>query len=101
MNIIFGHDRAKQLSNRYTVLEIVNLNDIDIDYQCYCLIDGTKLAVTELPTIDHYQKLHSRLIKNIRTRNYSVCKELVSHLHGHWAGEVDTFYRAVLEYIEH
>lgn len=99
MNIVVGHDHAELLKDRYILLEIINLNDIQTDYQCYCLVEGTAIPVKELPTIQHYKSLHKKLLENLRKQNKTVCKELVPHLHGRWGGELDTFYQAILEYI--
>lgn len=100
MNIIFGRERAKLLESRYIVLEILKLNDIDIDYQCYCLVEGSNIHFKELPSVEHYKNLHKKLLENLRKKNYNICQELVSHLQGRWGGQLDTFYQSVLEYIK-
>lgn len=100
MNIIFGRPHAELLNSRYVVLEIVNLEDLSTDYQCFCIIEGNSLPVKELPMLDHYKKLHSKLLDNLKANNKTLCKELVPHLHGRWGGELDTFYQAILEHIK-
>lgn len=98
MNIIFGRDHATMLRERYTVLEIVNLEDPVTDYQCFCVVDGSNIPAQELPMLEHYVHLHEKLIDNIRKNNSSVTTELSRSLHKKWAGELDSFYEAVIEH---
>lgn len=98
MNIIFGRDHAELLKERYTVLEIVNLDDPATDYQCFCIVDGDIIPKTELPTLAHYQNLHSTLVDNLRRQDKNVCGELVKILYGRWGGELDTFYQAIVDH---
>ena len=98
MNIIFGREHAEMLRGRYTVLEIVNLNDLDTDYQCFCVVEGTNMNPKDLPTLSHYTELHGKLIDNLRKKNQAVGVELSRSLHGQWGGEIDSFYEAVLEH---
>lgn len=98
MNIIFGHAHAEMIRERYTVLEIVNLEDVVTDYQCYCVVEGTAIPPQELATLNHYVTLHGKLIDNIRKNNTDVVLELARSLHKHWGGELDSFYEAVIEH---
>lgn len=98
MNIIFGRPHAEMLKDRYTVLEIVNLNDPATDYQCYCIVDGGSIPPQQLPKLPHYIKLHETLIDNIRKQNTTVVLELARNLHRQWGGELDSFYEAVVEH---
>lgn len=97
MNVIFGRQHANMLKERYTVLEIVNLLDLEHDYQAYCLIDGSGIPAQELPTLTHYVNLHNTLIENIRRNNIPVVTELARNLHKRWGGELDSFYEAIIE----
>ena len=98
MNVIFGHEHAEMLKDRYTVLEIINLNDPATDYQCYCVVDGEQIPPQQLPTLPHYTNLHKKLVDNIRQKNVPVIMELARSLHRHWGGELDSFYEAVIEH---
>lgn len=98
MNIIFGRAHADMVRDRYTVLEIINLEDIATDYQCYCVIGGENIAPEQLSTLNHYVNLHGKLIDNIRASNTSVVLELARSLHRRWGGELDSFYEAVIEH---
>lgn len=100
MNIIFGHAHAEMIRERYTVLEIVNLEDVVTDYQCYCVVEGTKIPVDQLPTLKHYTELHGKLIDNIRKDNRTTIVELAQVLQRHWGGELDSFYETVIEHFK-
>lgn len=96
MNVIFGHAHAAALKQRYTVLELINLKDINRDYQCYCVIEGNQIPPDQLPTLDHYVELHGKLIEAIKTKQKTVILHLAQSLHRRWSGELDSFYEAVI-----
>lgn len=100
MNVIFGHAHAAALSQRYTVLELVNLNDIDRDYQCYCVIEGHQIPLDHLPTLGHYIELHSKLIAAIKANQTTAILHLAQALHRRWSGELDSFYEAVINHYQ-
>jgi hypothetical protein len=98
MNIIFGIDNVKNLDNRYIVLEIVKLDELDLNHQCFCVIDGNEINQKNFLTILHYRSLHDKLIINLKKQNKAISEELAKSLYGQWNGELDSFYEAAINY---
>jgi len=92
MYIIFGKQTAEQMAQKYTVLELdlIQLEPNGPVLDTYCVLEGVPL--TELPELERYQHLHSKLIENYRKRNWSFCEQALEHLHGRWGSTVNSFY---------
>lgn len=92
MNILLGEDAAKNVEEKYIVLELdrIKFPGIPDPVTAYCLVERVNL--TDLVGGTDWCELHANLIKNFRLRNWKYCQDAIEHLRGHWNGEVDTFY---------
>ena len=94
LNIIFGTNEAKQLSDKYIVLE---LDTVTIrgstPSPVYCLIEN--MPLNELPKAEKFKQLHAELIENYRKRNWDFCLSAIEHLMGFWDAQVDSFYKVL------
>lgn len=89
MHIIFG-DEADKLREKYTVLELDTIL-VDGDRRtAYCVVETIPLQ--EIHRIEEFSNLHANLIVQYGRRNWNYCEQALEHLHGRWAGVLDTFY---------
>lgn len=99
MYIIAGQEKAERLKENYTVLELETFNYQGKEVPTFCVIDAESMPVLELPTLEHYKKLHSDFVAEYRLGNYKFCLDLVEHLKGKFGGQVDSFYETLIERI--
>jgi hypothetical protein len=94
MYIIFGKDSADQVSTKYTVLEldVLQLEPDGPLVPTYCLIEPEHIALGEMPQLENFVNLHTKLMENYRKKNWNFCEQALSHLHGRWNGSLDSFY---------
>lgn len=99
MHIVLDNQITEELSTKYIMLELDSfvVDGTDKSISAYCLVENVPL--NELPTADHFRDLHTQLIKNYRVGNWSFCRDALEHLMGRWNGEVDSFYRDLLDRI--
>ena len=92
MNIIFGEDQARELTTKFTVLELDTFKFIEPNYQAtaYCVLENIPIA--DLPQVDSLRNLHSTLMLNYYKKNWNFCEQAIEHLLGKWGNELDTFY---------
>lgn len=93
MNIIFGSEQAKELSNKYTVLE---LDTFQIGLQgptvtAYCTVES--IPIEELAQLESTVNQHLHLMINYRLKNWADCIKGIDALKGKWRGELDSFYQ--------
>ena len=94
MHIIFGKQAAEEAANKYTVLP---LDQIQIEpngpvIDTYCIIEKEQLPLEDIGQIENFSKLHAKLMENYRKKNWNFCEQAIEHLHGRWAGTVNSFY---------
>lgn len=92
MNIIFGNPQEiDQLRERFVVLELDTFRTPQgARHTVYALIENVPLP--DFPLLDTYVKVHHDLIEAYRAQNWDYCRSALDGLHGHWNGELDTFY---------
>lgn len=89
MYIIFGNG-AKDLSDRFTVLELDTFATAQGPETAWCVVENIPLA--DFGTLDDYRKVHSDLMQAYRQRNWEYCRSAIGGLRGRWNGELDSFY---------
>jgi hypothetical protein len=99
MHIILGEQNAREVSDKYVVLELDTFRTVDQGglVSAFCLIEN--IPIQELPEVDRYRDLHQQLIKNYRAANWKFCEDALEHLRGRWNGEVDSFYSTLSQRI--
>jgi hypothetical protein len=89
MHIIFGSDVA-ELRDKYPVLELDTLYVDGKEKTAYCVVETVPLD--EISRIVEFSNLHANLIAQYRQRNWNYCEQAIEHLHGRWAGTLNSFY---------
>jgi hypothetical protein len=100
MEIIFGRENAEKLREKYTVLDLEKVEVEGKAMEVFCLIPAEKLALSDLPNIDNWIKLHNDFLHGYHTKQWSYCRQAIEHLMGQFGGEVDTFYEELLKRID-
>lgn len=98
MHIIFG-EAAKQLPNKFTILELdtIKLSSTGEKFTSYCVIENIPLG--DFPVVDSYIKVHHDMMQAYRDRNWEYCTSAIKGLLGKWNGEADSFYMEMLSRI--
>jgi hypothetical protein len=99
MHIIFDRETAKQLDERYLVLELETIETQGKTIEAFCLVPSEKI-VGELGTLDMNKDLHKQLLEAIGKNDTELAKGLVKHLEGQFGGELDTFYEEIVKRID-
>lgn len=100
MQIIFGHENALKLQERYIVLELESLEVHNGQFlDAYCVVPAEKVAFTEVSQIEHSKKLHNDFVSALKRKDYKLCRDLYVHMIGRFGGELDTFYEEILKRI--
>ena len=94
MHIIFDRETAKQLDERYLVLELETIETQGKIVEAFCLVPSDKI-VGELGTLEMNKDLHRQLLDAISKDNTELAKGLVKHLEGQFGGELDSFYEEI------
>lgn len=92
MQIIFGRDNAEKLREKYTVLDLEEVERDGVKLEVFCLIPADKIPISDLPSLDSWVKLHNEFLNGYHTQQYDYCLQCIEHLRGKFGGEVDTFY---------
>jgi hypothetical protein len=101
MNIILGRERAEELRERFTVLELDSIEHPDGKLiEAYCVVSAEKVPLNELPSLEQWIKLHESLVVEYRKGNRNFCTQAIEHLRGKFGGELDTFYDHILDVLE-
>ena len=99
MQIIFGRDNAEILREKYTVLDLETIDVEGKPLDIYCVIPADKIALTDMPQLESWIKLHHDFLNGYNTNQYAYCRDAVTYLKGKFGGEVDTFYDEILRRI--
>lgn len=98
MNIILGRQRADELRDKFTVLELDVFEHTDgLQIESFCVVPADKISLVEMSTLDQFTELHANMVKEYRAGNRKFCEDAIEHLYGKFGGELDTFYDHVLE----
>lgn len=100
MNIIFDRAAAEELGKRYLVLDLETVDINGTPTECFCVVPGDSLTLADMPLLEHYQRLHQQMAKELAAKNYAFCTDAIGHLIGKFGGELDSFYQVVLDRIK-
>lgn len=92
MYIIFG-DSAKQLSDKFTVLELdtIKLQETGQKITSYCVVENIPLG--DFPVMSAYVTVHHDMMQAYRNQNWDYVESALKGLAGKWNGELDSFYK--------
>jgi len=97
MDIIFSRQTAEELSEKYVVLELEpHVVDQKI-LETFCVVDTTKIPLTDYQLLDHWKKLHKEFVQANKEKNQKLCLDLAFHLKGKFGGQLDEFYDIVCD----
>jgi len=94
MDIIFNRQVAKELSEKYLVLELEPHLVGDNMLETFCVLTPEKVT-NEVTMLDHWKKLHGEFVQANKDKNGKLCKDLAEYLKGKWSGELDEYYDIV------
>lgn len=100
MELIFGRDNAEMLREKYTVLDLETVEKDGVEIEVFCLIPAEKIAITDLPQLEQWKKLHADFLDGYAKKEYTYCQQCIEHLMGKFGGEVDSFYEEILNRIK-
>ena len=92
MQLIFGRDNAEKLREKYTVLDLEEVEKEGVKIEVFCLIPAEKIGIGQIADLDNWVKLHNDFLNGYHTQHYDYCIQCMEHLRGKFGGEVDTFY---------
>lgn len=98
MKIIFGNE-IDDLKNKYVLLELdtFRINDND-PVTAYAVVET--MNVLEIPQMERYITLHSKLLQNYRKKNWRFCEDAIEHLRNKWSGELTSFYQEIWDRVQ-
>jgi len=98
MQIIWDPAAAEQLKTNQTVLELETFTINGESITAYCVVPAEKVFpdIMRLPSIT---EMHVAFITAFNEKNYDLCRDLAPNLIGCLAGELDSFYHAILDKI--
>ena len=101
MKIILGKPDP-DLASKYLVLELDTIKvEHDIDpVTAYCVIDGSHIYLDEMAEVERYAAMHQALMENYRQKKWNFCEQAIRELTGKFRGEMDSFYKILLERIQ-
>ena len=96
MQIVFGEQTARELGEKYTVLELDTVQTPNGVLHPYCVIPMEQIAL-DMANLEHDVSLHNQFVQAIKANDPQLCMDLAEHLMGKFGGEVDTFYEIVVQ----
>lgn len=94
MNIIWEKP-TEEMYDKYLILELEpNIIDNEL-LDTWCIVEATKIPLTEVVMLDHWKKLHGDFVEANKDKNAKLCNDLAEHLTGKFGGELDTFYEEI------
>ena len=101
MHIILSEENAKHLEDKYIILELdlVRVDPEKDPVSAFCVISFDDVQVDDIPHLESYTNLHTKLIENYRKKNWEFCEQALEHLVGKWKGTVDSFYNEISQRI--
>jgi hypothetical protein len=100
MNIIFDQQLAKQLSEKYTVLELdtVMQPGLKEPITLYAVIEINNIS--QLATLGFFKDMHIDMIQAYKRGEWLRATELANGLLTQFNGELDEFYNLVLDFCQ-
>lgn len=99
MKVIFGKQKADEISDRMTVLELDTFFQPGLTepMTAYAVLDNTVIPLQEIPTLENFVELHNNVMAEYRKQNWNYVEQAIEHLQGRWKGELDSFYEEIIQ----
>lgn len=100
MNIIFDEKTAKELAEKYTILELdtVMQPGLSEPVTLHALVEISNVA--DLATLAFFKEMHSDMIRDYKRGNWERAMELCGGLMGQFAAQLDSFYENVIDFCQ-
>ena len=100
MNIIFNQQLAKDLQEKYLVLELdtVMQPGMTEPIVLHAVIEMDNLQ--EMATFSFFKEMHAEMISNYKSGDWERTIDFASMLLGHWNKEIDEFYNLVIDFCQ-
>ena len=100
MNIIFDANIAKEMAEKYTILELdtVMQPGLTTPVTLHALVEVSNIA--ELATLGFFKEMHIDLIQAYKRNEWLRAIELANGLMGQFNGELDSFYENVIDFCQ-
>jgi len=96
MQIIWNREAAESLRTNQTVLELETFAVGDQTITAYCVVPAERVF-PDIARLDNIKELHQAFITALNKKNYQLCQDIAPNLVGSFAGELDSFYQAILD----
>jgi hypothetical protein len=100
MQIIWDKTVAEKLSSTHTILELETFIVNDKPITTYCVVSVDSIPLTEFPELETNKNLHRDFITAFNYNDYNTCSEISAQLIGKFGGEIDSFYKIILEKLQ-
>ena len=99
LNIIFNQQIVDELRDRYVILELdtVMQPQLPEPVTLHALVE---IKLNDIATLGFFRELHEDMIREYKSGNWTRATELASGLVGQFGGELDEFYKIVLDFCE-
>jgi hypothetical protein len=98
MQIIWNQAAAESLRTNQTVLELETFAVGDQTITAYCVVPAERVF-PDIARLENLKELHKSFITALNEKNYQLCQDIAPNLVGSFAGELDSFYQAILDKI--
>ena len=98
MKIVFDQKLVKNLRERYTVLELDTVIQQGMDEPLTLHIVVEHIPIPEMTQLEHLKNLHRELIEIYKAGQWELVPSAVAPLLGKFNGELDSFYKQVLDF---
>jgi len=92
MHIIFGNEQARELEEKYTILELDTFRFMPAGTTAKAYAVVETIPLDDLPLLSSQKDLHHNLMENYRCRDWNFCEQAIENLAGKFGGELDSFY---------
>jgi hypothetical protein len=99
MQIIFGEEVAEEIRLRHVVLELETFVVDGISKTAFCVVPA-ELLITEMHDIERLCRLHEATIEALKRNDKNTVLDGISHLRGHFGGELNSFYDIIANRIK-
>lgn len=98
MQIVFDEKLVMNLSDRYTVLELDTImqEGMEEPLTLHAVIEN--IPILEMSELENLKELHARLIEHYKMSEWHLVPDAVASLMGKFNGELDSFYKEVLDF---
>lgn len=96
MQIVFDDKVAKELHERYTVLELETFTVQDTNLTAYCVVPAEKLITIDLSQLETQKNNHKEFLTALQEKEWGKIVDMYDAVRGTFGGELDSFYSEIV-----